>query len=161
MNNEEKIFAILEEIQASQKRVEARMDQMEVRQDQVEARQERMEARQERMEARQERMEVRQEQTEDWQKQMEERQERSENWQKEMKARLDRMEATLVRVAVTLENEVMRDIHLLAEGHSALVEKMATKDEAEELREKDEFLEGEIRALAKRVYALEQAREPA
>lgn len=154
MNNEEKIFAILEEIQASQKRVEARMDQMEVRQDQVEARQERMEARQERME-------VRQEQTEDWQKQMEERQERSENWQKEMKARLDRMEATLVRVAVTLENEVMRDIHLLAEGHSALVEKMATKDEAEELREKDEFLEGEIRALAKRVYALEQAREPA
>lgn len=154
MNNEEKIFAILEEIQASQKRVEARMDQMEVRQDQVEARQERMEARQERMEARQE-------QTEDWQKQMEERQERSENWQKEMKARLDRMEATLVRVAVTLENEVMRDIHLLAEGHSALVEKMATKDEAEELREKDEFLEGEIRALAKRVYALEQAREPA
>ena len=78
-----------------------------------------------------------------------------------MEARLDRIEATLTRVAVTLENEVMRDIHLLAEGHSALLEKMATKEEVAELRENDEFLEGEIRALSKRVFALEQAREPA
>ena len=81
--------------------------------------------------------------------------------QKQMEARLDRIEATLTRVAVTLENEVMRDIHLLAEGHSALLEKMATKEEVAELRENDEFLEGEIRALPKRVFALEQAREPA
>lgn len=133
MTSEEKIFSVLDEIQASQKRVEARMDQMEIRQEQVEARQERMET----------------------------RQEETENWQKKMEERLDRIEATLARVAVTLENEVMRDIHLLAEGHSALVEKMATKDEAEELREKDAFLEGEIRALSKRVYTLEQAKEPA
>lgn len=140
MINEEKVFSILDEIRASQKRVEARMDQMEARQEQVEARQA---------------------QTEDWQKQMEARQERSEDWQKQMEARLDRIEATLTRVAVTLENEVMRDIHLLAEGHSALLEKMATKEEVAELRENDEFLEGEIRALSKRVFALEQAREPA
>lgn len=119
MTNEEKVFSILDEIRASQKRVEARMDQMEARQAQ----------------------------TEDWQKQME--------------ARLDQIEATLTRVAVTLENEIMRDIHLLAEGHSALLEKMATKEEVAGLRENDEFLEGEIRALSKRVFALEQAREPA
>ncbi len=140
MINEEKVFSILDEIRASQKRVEARMDQMEARQEQVEARQA---------------------QTEDWQKQMEVRQEQTEDWQKQMEVRLDRIEATLTRVAVTLENEVMRDIHLLAEGHSALLEKMATKEEVAELRENDEFLEGEIRALSKRVFALEQAREPA
>ena len=154
MINEEKVFSILDEIRASQKRVEARMDQMEARQEQVEARQAQTEDWQKQME-------VRQEQTEDWQKQMEARQERSEDWQKQMEARLDRIEATLTRVAVTLENEVMRDIHLLAEGHSALLEKMATKEEVAELRENDEFLEGEIRALSKRVFALEQAREPA
>ena len=161
MINEEKVFSILDEIRASQKRVEARMDQMEARQEQVEARQAQTEDWQKQME-------VRQEQTEDWQKQMEVRQEqtedrheRSEDWHNQMVAGLDRFEATLTRVAVTLENEVMRDIHLLAEGHSALLEKMATKEEVAELRENDEFLEGEIRALSKRVFALEQAREPA
>ena len=33
MINEEKVFSILDEIRASQKRVEARMDQMEARQE--------------------------------------------------------------------------------------------------------------------------------
>lgn len=85
---------------------------------------------------------------------------RVESAQEEMRGDISRMQETLTRVAVTQEGVVLPRLQLALEGHSELNRKMdalAPKERVEVLEDRVITLETAVKAMTKRLAALEKA----
>lgn len=114
MNNEEKILGMLEKLTEKVDGMGQRIDQMDQRMDRMEGRMDRMEGCMGQMESRMDRMEGRMDQ---------------------MEGRMDRMETDISGIKVRLDVDVQKQINLLSEANSRIVERLDALEEVRELAE--------------------------
>ena len=60
-------------------------------------------------------------------------------------------------IKVVLENEVRRDLNLLAEGHAAILERLPSQEEKEALEARMDAMEAAIRLHSKQIRELKKA----
>lgn len=114
MNNEEKILGMLEKLTEKVDGMGQRIDQMDQRMDRMEGCMDRMEGCMGQMEGRMDRMEGRMDQ---------------------MEGRMDRMETDISGIKVRLDVDVQKQINLLSEANSRIVERLDALEEVRELAE--------------------------
>lgn len=107
MNNEEKILGMLEKLTEKVDGMGQRIDQMDQRMDRMEGCMGQMEGRMDRMEGRVDQME----------------------------GRMDRMETDISGIKVRLDVDVQKQINLLSEANSRIVERLDALEEVRELAE--------------------------
>lgn len=71
--------------------------------------------------------------------------------------KLEKLKQETVKTNLAIENEIKPQINLLAEGQSALLEKLATRSEVEELREEVDFLKSVVRTHEREIQELKKA----
>lgn len=81
---------------------------------------------------------------------MEGRMDRMEGRMDRMEGRMDRMESDISGIKVRLDVDVQRQLNLLAEGHSRLVERLDALEEVRELAEETKDKVDVIYAVVKR-----------
>lgn len=121
MNNEEKILGMLEKLTEKVDGMGQRIDQMDQRMDRMEGCMDRMEGRMDRMEG--------------CMGQMEGRMDRMEGRMDQMEGRMDRMETDISGIKVRLDVDVQKQINLLSEANSRIVERLDALEEVRELAE--------------------------
>ena len=107
MNNEEKILGMLEKLTEKVDGMGQRIDQMDQRMDRMEGRMDQMESRMDRM----------------------------EGCMDQMEGRMDRMETDISGIKVRLDVDVQKQINLLSEANSRIVERLDALEEVRELAE--------------------------
>lgn len=81
---------------------------------------------------------------------MDQRMDRMEGRMDRMEGRMDRMESDISGIKVRLDVDVQRQLNLLAEGHSRLVERLDALEEVRELAEETKDKVDVIYAVVKR-----------
>lgn len=74
-----------------------------------------------------------------------------------MKEDISDLRTTVTRVAVTQENDVLRGINLLAEGHETLLNTLARKDRVEALEADVSLLKTALQAMSLQIAELQKA----
>ena len=74
-----------------------------------------------------------------------------------MKEDISDLRTTVTRVAVTQENNVLRDLKLLAEGHETLLSTLARKDRVEALEADVSLLKTALQAMSLQIAELQKA----
>ena len=72
-------------------------------------------------------------------------------------AKVNSLDADVRGIKVVLENEVRRDLNLLAEGHAAILERLPSQEEKEALEARMDAMEAAIRLHSKQVRELKKA----
>ena len=72
-------------------------------------------------------------------------------------AKVNSLDADVRGIKVVLENEVRRDLNLLAEGHAALLERLPSQEEKEALEARMDAMEVAIRLHSKQIRELKKA----
>ena len=67
------------------------------------------------------------------------------------------LDADVRGIKVVLENEVRRDLNLLAEGHAAILERLPSQEEKEALEARMDAMEAAIRLHSKQIRELKKA----
>ena len=107
MNNEEKILGMLEKLTEKVDGMGQRIDQMDQRMDRMEGRMDQMESRMDRM----------------------------EGCMDQMEGRMDRMETDISGIKVRLDVDIQKQINLLSESNSRIIERLDALEEVKELAE--------------------------
>ena len=72
-------------------------------------------------------------------------------------AKVNSLDADVRGIKVVLENEVRRDLNLLAEGHAAILERLPSQEEKEALEARMDAMEAAIRLHSKQIRELKKA----
>lgn len=72
-------------------------------------------------------------------------------------AKVNSLDADVRGIKVVLENEVRRDLNLLAEGHAAILERLPSQEEKEALEARMDAMEATIRLHSKQIRELKKA----
>ena len=72
-------------------------------------------------------------------------------------AKVNSLDADVRGIKVVLENEVRRDLNLLAEGHAAILERLPSQEEKEALEARMDAMEAAIRLHSKPIRELKKA----
>lgn len=72
-------------------------------------------------------------------------------------AKVTSLDADVRGIKVVLENEVRRDLNLLAEGHAAILERLPSQEEKEVLEARMDAMEAAIRLHSKQIRELKKA----
>ena len=72
-------------------------------------------------------------------------------------AKVNSLDADVRGIKVVLENEVRRDLNLLAEGHAAILERLPSQEEKEALEARMDAMEAAIRLHSKQMRELKKA----
>ena len=72
-------------------------------------------------------------------------------------AKVNSLDADVRGIKVVLENEVRRDLNLLAEGHAAILERLPSQEEKEALEARMDAMEAAIRPHSKQIRELKKA----
>ena len=72
-------------------------------------------------------------------------------------AKVNSLDADVRGIKVVLENEVRRDLNLLAEGHAAILERLPSQEEKEALEARMDAMEAAIRLHSKQIRELQKA----
>ena len=70
---------------------------------------------------------------------------------------MNSLDADVRGIKVVLENEVRRDLNLLAEGHAAILERLPSQEEKEVLEARMDAMEAAIRLHSKQIRELKKA----
>lgn len=71
--------------------------------------------------------------------------------------KVNSLDADVRGIKVVLENEVRRDLNLLAEGHAAILERLPSQEEKEALEARMDAMEAAIRLHSKQIRELKKA----
>ena len=72
-------------------------------------------------------------------------------------AKVNSLDADVRGIKVVLENEVRRDLNLLAEGHAAILERLPSQEEKEALEARMDAMEAAIRLHSKQIRELKKS----
>lgn len=88
---------------------------------------------------------------------MDGRLDRLESGQEELRAEVSDIKADVAGIKLRLENEVTQKFNLLAEGQQIILERMATKESLEELKEEQRLLKQVVTLHSREIAELKKA----
>ncbi len=168
---EDQVLGLLTQLVEGQKETNERLDRMETRMDRIETRMDRMETRMDHMETRMDNMETHMDRIETRMDNMETRMDRIETHMVSMDQRIDKLEDHMVsmdqhmetieqrvtKTEVLVENCVLPQLKLLAEGHTALSERLDQMDEKYASKEDVEILQMVVRRHTEEIREIKAA----